>query len=158
MLNPGGWHLATPAELKPYGWTTLDLWAAPLITGLAALLTHAQPFWTYVHLSLVEFSRPNDIQNLDNLPVKPWSTADARAFGAIVLWFLFATRTTRNYGIAWWNTKPKKREVMRSSKCISSIRFCRRLTFVCQKSMVDDILESRSRRRHNETHRAISYT
>jgi hypothetical protein len=116
MLSPGGWYLTTPAELKPYGWTTMDLWVAPLITGLSALFTHAQPFWTYLHLSLVGFSRPVDIQNLDQNPVKPWSTADARALGAVILWFLFATRTIKNMGVTWWNTKPKKKEVMRSSE------------------------------------------
>jgi hypothetical protein len=115
MLHPAGWHLATPAELKPYGWTTVDLWAAPLVTGLAALLTHAQPFWAYLHLSLVGFSSPLVILNKEDL-VKPWNTNDARAFGAVVLWVLFASRTVMNHGVAWWNAKPKKKEVMRSSE------------------------------------------
>ena len=121
MLNPGGWYVATPAELKPYGWTTTDLWVAPLITGLAGLLTHAQPFWTYLHLSLVEFSRP---RSLDQNPVKPWNATDARALGAVVLWVLFATRTVRTMGVTWWNTKPKKKEVMRSSECDHGFFFC----------------------------------
>lgn len=116
MLHPRGWYLATPAELKSYGWTTVDLWAAPLITGLTALLTHAQPFWTFLHLSLVGLSRPLAIQNMDETLVKPWSIEDARAFGAVVLWVLFASRTVKNLGITWWNTKPKKKEVMRSSE------------------------------------------
>ncbi|KAL5533496.1 hypothetical protein ACEPAF_5272 [Sanghuangporus sanghuang] len=54
MLNPTGWSLVTPAELRPYGWTTVDLWCAPLTTGLYALLTHAQPFWAELHGVLVQ--------------------------------------------------------------------------------------------------------
>jgi hypothetical protein len=117
MLHPGGWSLATPEELKTYGWTTVDLWAAPLVTGLFALLTHAQPFWTYLHLAIVGFSRPIDVQSLEDDPVKPWSVDDARSLGAVVLWVLFATRTANNFGIAWWKTRSKKKEVMRSSEC-----------------------------------------
>ncbi|KAH7072323.1 hypothetical protein BKA62DRAFT_778722 [Auriculariales sp. MPI-PUGE-AT-0066] len=43
MLNPSGFALATPTELQQYGWTTLDLWVAPIVTGLHALAS--QPFW-----------------------------------------------------------------------------------------------------------------
>lgn len=123
MLQPGGWYLATPAELKPYGWTTVDLWAAPLITGLTAALTHAQPFWDYLHRSLVEFSHPLTIQGRNETLVKPWTIEDARAFGAVVLWFLFASRTVKNLGVVWWNAKPKKKEVMRSSQPVHQIIF-----------------------------------
>ncbi|THG92943.1 hypothetical protein EW145_g8527, partial [Phellinidium pouzarii] len=52
MLRPTGWALATPAELRAYGWTTIDIWCAPAITALYALLTHAQPFWAELHAML----------------------------------------------------------------------------------------------------------
>lgn len=56
MLSPTGYTLRTPAELGAYGWTTVDLWCAPLVTGLYALLTHAQPAWAAAHAVLVEFT------------------------------------------------------------------------------------------------------
>ena len=49
FLQPYALTLTTPAEMLPWGWTTTDLWAAPFITGLYALLTHAQPFWADAH-------------------------------------------------------------------------------------------------------------
>lgn len=45
----------TPPELQAYGWMTVDLWCAPLVTGLYAFLTHAQPFWGDLHCLIVEW-------------------------------------------------------------------------------------------------------
>ena len=45
FLQPYALTLTTPPEMQPLGWSTTDLWCAPLITGLYATLTHAQPFW-----------------------------------------------------------------------------------------------------------------
>lgn len=53
MLSPTGFSLCTPTELRAYGWTIADLWCAPLVTGLYALLTHAQPAWAELHAFLV---------------------------------------------------------------------------------------------------------
>lgn len=118
MFNPSGWCLATPAELQRYGWTTVDLWVAPLITGIVATLTHAQPFWTYLHLLLMSFVRPVTAEALEKNPINPWTIAEARSFGAVILWVLFATRTVRNFGNAWWQMKPTKKDVMRSSMSV----------------------------------------
>ncbi|KAG2360447.1 hypothetical protein BDR07DRAFT_1412470 [Suillus spraguei] len=49
FLEPTPLTLATPAAIKPYGWTATEIWCAPFITGLYALLTHAQPFWAELH-------------------------------------------------------------------------------------------------------------
>src|ERR1700760_827331 len=49
FLEPTSLSLQTPPEIQPYGWTNTDIWCAPMITGLYALLTHAQPFWANVH-------------------------------------------------------------------------------------------------------------
>ncbi|KAJ2972081.1 hypothetical protein NUW54_g12351 [Trametes sanguinea] len=49
FFQPYALRLTTPTEFLPYGWTTTDLWCAPLITGLYAFLTHAQPFWADAH-------------------------------------------------------------------------------------------------------------
>ncbi|KIJ32421.1 hypothetical protein M422DRAFT_35823, partial [Sphaerobolus stellatus SS14] len=114
MFNPSGWTLSTPAELQSYGWTTVDLWVAPLITGIMALLTNAQPFWTHLHLLVQSFMRPVTAEALEKNPITLWSTQDARSLGAVILWVLFATRTVKNYGPAWWKLRSKKREVMRS--------------------------------------------
>ncbi|KAF8589670.1 hypothetical protein K439DRAFT_1612476 [Ramaria rubella] len=110
MFNPGGWSLVTPAELKSYGWTTVDLWAAPLITAIVALLTQAQPVWAHLHIILVGLFHSRDSNDL----LKAWTVEDARSFGAVILWALFAARAVKNYGIPWWNARPKKKEVMRS--------------------------------------------
>jgi len=42
FLEPTPLTLTTPAAMKPYGWTATDLWCAPFITGLYALLSHAK--------------------------------------------------------------------------------------------------------------------
>ncbi|GJJ11909.1 hypothetical protein Clacol_006147 [Clathrus columnatus] len=112
MLSPTGLSLVTPAELEPYGWTTVDLWIAPLITGLWATLTHAQPTWTQLHIMFVSFIHSiNGTQygkTFDESTVLPWSTSDVRSLSAMIIWVCFATRTARNFGVAWWANKSKK--------------------------------------------------
>ena len=115
MFNPSGWTLSTPGELQPYGWTTVDLWVAPFITGVMALLTNAQPFWTYLHLLITSFTRPVTAEALEKNPITVWSVEDARSLGAVILWMLFAARTVKNLGVTWWKSKPLKKEVMRNS-------------------------------------------
>ena len=56
MLHPSGLRLAsTPPELRAWGWSTTDLWCAPLTTAIYATLTHAQPFWAGLHALVVSF-------------------------------------------------------------------------------------------------------
>ncbi|KIY66651.1 hypothetical protein CYLTODRAFT_423253 [Cylindrobasidium torrendii FP15055 ss-10] len=85
FMHPGGLKLQTPPEMLPYGWTTTDLWCAPLITGLYAFLTHAQPFWGELRTSFM---------GANTAPVDP---ASARALCALVLVGLFTVRTTKNF-------------------------------------------------------------
>ncbi|KAI0792553.1 hypothetical protein C8Q75DRAFT_792143 [Abortiporus biennis] len=102
LLHPFSLTLTTPTELLPYGWTTTDLWCAPLITGLYAFLTHAQPFWGNAHGVI------NTL--LGGGEAKPIDPEVARAACAVILSILFSTRAVRNFGSAsvQVNTPPGK--------------------------------------------------
>jgi hypothetical protein len=95
FLEPTPLTLTTPDELKPYGWTTTDIWSAPLITGLYALLTHAQPFWAEFH-SVISTA----LGGADG-KVGPMDPESARALCALILAVLFSTRTAKNFGLIW---------------------------------------------------------
>jgi hypothetical protein len=110
MFAPHGMRLTTPMEMLPYGWTTTDLWAAPLITGLFALLTHAQPFWAEAHAVLAGAlggrvdagygsASATDPSGLPvSVGVKPVDAETARAACALILAAMFATRASKNFG------------------------------------------------------------
>jgi hypothetical protein len=93
FLHPTPLTLTTPTELLPYGWTTTDLWCAPLVTGLYALLTHAQPFWAEAHVSILGWIGSASSENLP-----PVDHETARAACAAVLMVLFSTRAVKNFG------------------------------------------------------------
>lgn len=93
FLNPTPLSVQTPQELQAYGWTTTDLWCAPTITGLYALLTHAQPFWAELHTLL---SQVLGSASLDT-PVKPLDPEVARAVCALLLSGAFVTRASKNF-------------------------------------------------------------
>ncbi|KAF8839888.1 hypothetical protein BDN67DRAFT_969420 [Paxillus ammoniavirescens] len=95
FLHPTPLALTTPAELQPYGWTTTDLWSAPLVTGLYATLTHAQPFWAEVHAVLCTAlgGRAEKIEALD--------AETARSACALLLAAIFAARTAKTFGGVW---------------------------------------------------------
>ncbi|KAF9228797.1 hypothetical protein BS17DRAFT_724628 [Gyrodon lividus] len=95
FLHPTPLALTTPAELQPYGWTTTDLWSAPLVTGLYATLTHAQPFWAEVHTVL------SGVLGGNAGKAQPLDADTARSACALVLAALFAARTTRTFGGVW---------------------------------------------------------
>ncbi|KAG6850405.1 hypothetical protein H0H93_013630 [Arthromyces matolae] len=95
MLSPTPFTLTTPAELREYGWTTADLWCAPVITGLYALLTHAQPFWADAHGLLVTLLGGATSAKV----VEPLDPETARAVCALLLSALFAGRTVKNFGL-----------------------------------------------------------
>lgn len=95
FLNPTPLALQTPPELQPYGWTTADLWCAPLITGLYALLTHAQPFWADAHALLA--GAGGNISSKST--VEPVDSETARALCAMLLAALFVGRTAKNFGV-----------------------------------------------------------
>lgn len=97
MLHPTPLALATPAELHPYGWTTTDLWSAPLVTGVYATLTHAQPFWADLHAVLAGALGGAGGAGADKIaPVDPET---ARAACALVLVALFGSRAARKFGV-----------------------------------------------------------
>lgn len=97
LLHPTSLSIDTPPELKPYGWTILDLWCAPAGTALFALLTHSQPFWADLHSVLSQFLGSAD-------PIKPLDPEYARALCASLLATLFVGRTINKFGL--WQKLP----------------------------------------------------
>ncbi|KIM57262.1 hypothetical protein SCLCIDRAFT_1219594 [Scleroderma citrinum Foug A] len=89
--------LTTPPELLPYGWTTTDLWCAPVVTAVYATLTHAQPFWADVHSVLGTLAGGGGYTAEAKL--EPLDAEMARAACALILTGLFVTRTARTYGV-----------------------------------------------------------
>ncbi|KAH9038926.1 hypothetical protein EDB85DRAFT_1860113 [Lactarius pseudohatsudake] len=100
LLRPTPMQVSTPPELLPYGWTATDLWAAPLVTGLYATLTHAQPFFAHLHVLLLLFPlapRARRDGPSTQKEVAPLDTHTARAACAIVLCALHVNRAVRTY-------------------------------------------------------------
>ncbi|RPD59282.1 hypothetical protein L226DRAFT_465280 [Lentinus tigrinus ALCF2SS1-7] len=101
FFHPYALTLTTPTEFLPYGWTTTDLWCAPVVTGLYAFLTHAQPFWADAHaVALGWLGTSTGAEKV--VAVDPET---ARAVCVVVLATLFSTRAARNFGPA--AAKPK---------------------------------------------------
>jgi len=94
MLRPEGIRVSTPLELQPYGWTTVDLWCAPLATALYAYWTNAQPWWGEIHAKMLGYSHVDE--NVLRITAVNPDTAMARC--VIVLAALFAGRTWKNFG------------------------------------------------------------
>jgi hypothetical protein len=101
-FSPGPMTVTTPIELQPYGWTTTDLWCAPVITALYAFLTHAQPFWAELHGLLATFIG-GTVSQIDSTGaeilkvVPPMQPEEARAFCAMILAGMFTTRAVKNF-------------------------------------------------------------
>ncbi|KAF8188328.1 hypothetical protein BJ912DRAFT_1022480 [Pholiota molesta] len=91
------WTLLVTSLLQPYGWTTADLWCAPTVTGLYALLTHAQPFWAELHLLLAQVLGGGAAAAAD-APPKPLDPETARAVCAVLLASLFVAGRRRTLG------------------------------------------------------------
>ncbi|KAK0458534.1 uncharacterized protein EV420DRAFT_1542954 [Desarmillaria tabescens] len=98
FIHPTPLMLQTPPELLPYGWTTADLWCAPAITGLYALLTHVQPFWAEAHTFIVDLLNGGIVSGK---AVEPVDNDTARAVCAVLLAGLFAGRTVKNFRHLW---------------------------------------------------------
>ncbi|KAG9318115.1 hypothetical protein JVU11DRAFT_182 [Chiua virens] len=102
FLHPTPLTFTTPPELQPYGWTTVDLWSAPLITAIYATLTHCQPFWADLHAVIAGvLGVPADAAfgaGVDKVAVLDPDTA--RFACAIVFTGLFASRTVKTFGLA----------------------------------------------------------
>ncbi|KAF8553738.1 hypothetical protein OG21DRAFT_1194127 [Imleria badia] len=103
FLHPTPLTLTTPTELRPYGWTTTDLWSAPLITAIYATLTHAQPFWADLHAVLAgALGGSGGVGGFGVATVEkiaPLDPETARSACALVLVVLFASRTARKFGL-----------------------------------------------------------
>jgi hypothetical protein len=93
FFSPVALSVQTPPELQAYGWSTTDLWCAPLVTGLYALLTHSQPFWADTH-DLVA-----GLLGASHQPVKPLDPELARAVCVLILSSLFVGRTVKTFGL-----------------------------------------------------------
>lgn len=101
FLHPTPLSLTTPPELRPYGWTTTDLWCAPLITGLYALLTHAQPFWADLHVLISELltGYQGQLNYKIQTTAEPLDPELARVICAVLLAGMFVTRTAKNFAV-----------------------------------------------------------
>jgi hypothetical protein len=99
FLHPTPLTLTTPPELRPYVWTTTDLWCAPLITGLYALLTHAQPFWADLHVLIVQLLGGYQDEKDSKLYVATEAVDPevARVVCALVLGGMFTARTVKTF-------------------------------------------------------------
>ncbi|KAI9456677.1 hypothetical protein BJY52DRAFT_1204713 [Lactarius psammicola] len=117
LLRPTPMTLTTPPELLPYGWTATDLWIAPLVTGLYATLTHAQPFFAQLHALLFSFFSPLGLAALSPPSLKsngsviegavvPLDANDARAVCVLVLSALFSLRAVRSFGLGTTQPEP----------------------------------------------------
>ncbi len=110
--------LTTPPELLPYGWTATDLWIAPLVTGLYATLTHAQPFFAQLHALLFLFFSPLGLAPLSNSngsgAVVPVDADNARAVCVLVLSALFSLRAVRTFGLTPIQPEPAHAEIVTS--------------------------------------------
>jgi hypothetical protein len=112
--------LQTPPELQAYGWTTADLWCAPVTTGLYALLTHAQPFWADAHSVIGQLLGGGQGAK----GVEPVDPEVARAVCAFLLATLFTGRTAKNFGL--WKpleTAQAHADAAKQSLCCFGILF-----------------------------------
>jgi hypothetical protein len=102
MLSPGSWSLTTPNELKVWGWTTVDLWSAPAITALYAMLTQIQPFWFQLSAMVATFAglTAEDEKSTPTLGVMDMESA--RSVCILVLCSLFSARAVYNFGAPTW--------------------------------------------------------
>ena len=123
MLSPTGWAISTPPELGPYGWTTTDLWVAPLASAIFATLTHAQPFWADLHRALIDLinQQKNSIPSFlmafaakDGELLKPVDAYTARSICALFLAGIFASRAVKNFwGPALENANNETKNVVK---------------------------------------------
>jgi hypothetical protein len=130
LLRPTPIEITTPPELLPYGWTATDFWACPLVVGLYATLTHAQPFFAYVHSLLYVFFWPIGLAPLAEAKtgqasgkrqhvVAAVDHQSAQAFCAIVLCALHVNRAMRAYGPGYKNMITQVANAVSSAKPLS---------------------------------------
>ncbi|KAK7037466.1 hypothetical protein VNI00_010958 [Paramarasmius palmivorus] len=122
FMNPTAISLRTPPELQPYGWTTTDLWCAPLITGLYALLTHAQPFWADAHNFIATLLG----SGIEGKQVEALDSETARAVCALILATLFTTRTIKNFSASWTPQVSETQQKLKKGIVLASLPSARR--------------------------------
>ncbi|KAK7038085.1 hypothetical protein R3P38DRAFT_2696570 [Favolaschia claudopus] len=106
FLHPTPIAFQHPPELEPYGWTATDLWCAPLVTGIYALLTHAQPFWADLH-TVLSGMLGGQVATKSGV-VEALDPHTARAVCVVILTSLFVTRTVKNFAPEVWKGTMKK--------------------------------------------------
>jgi len=112
ILQPYQLTLSTPSELLPYGWTTTDIWVAPLITGLYATLTHAQPYWAGLHYAALGWIGAASVDENGVGSVDPVDPEIARAACAVIIAGLFSVRTYKMFaGVQSGQKKPQRSAV-----------------------------------------------
>ncbi|KAF8325802.1 uncharacterized protein EI90DRAFT_2999708 [Cantharellus anzutake] len=103
MLDPVGWNVNVPPELRPWGWTTMDLWIAPLGTAIYATATQSQAFWTRLPALILGILNvdPAVQSELDAklLTVMPLSNDDGRSVCFLVVATLFTLRALYNFSL-----------------------------------------------------------
>ncbi|KXN92005.1 hypothetical protein AN958_11065 [Leucoagaricus sp. SymC.cos] len=104
ILHSTPMAVQTPPELQAYGWTTVDLWCAPVVTGLYAFMTHAQPFWADLHTLLIEMLGVATAGKA----IEPVDPETARVICALILSGLFTSRTVVNFNM-WENPVQKSK-------------------------------------------------
>jgi len=123
MLSPGGWSVSTPPEFKPWGWTTMDLWVAPLATAIYATATQLQPFWAQLQLLLLSALGSSIDTTVDGEEklyggVKPMATDDARTLCFVLMAALFSGRALRNFGVP--SVEPSQKKTTGKTKSIAA--------------------------------------
>jgi hypothetical protein len=117
MLRPEGIRVSTPVELQAYGWTTADLWGAPLATALYAYWTNAQPWWGELHAKMLGYSTIDE--NVLRLTAVDPDVAMARC--VTVLAALFVGRTLKNFGPAYFRKQTTHSgELLFCTRCLKS--------------------------------------
>ncbi|GJE88011.1 hypothetical protein PsYK624_040940 [Phanerochaete sordida] len=120
LLHPYEIFLSTPPELQPYGWTTTDIWIAPLITGLYATLTHAQPYWSALHYSALGWTGAVSVGENGVASIAAVDPEIARAACAVILAGVFSVRTYKNFAAVGAQKKPQKASVSAPSEKVKT--------------------------------------
>ena len=84
-----------PGTTTP-GWTTTDLWCAPVVTALYATLTHTQPFWAGVDAMLGALAGGGYAAEAK---LQPLDVETGRAACALVLVGLFVTEAAKMFSM-----------------------------------------------------------
>jgi hypothetical protein len=141
ILSPKPLTFTTPPELLPSGWTSTDLWVAPLATALYATLTHAQPFFASLHALLFSFFSPLGLAHVSYIGAQGKLLAvdpdTARSACVLLLGVCFITRTLKTFSTALpangpetESEKAQMRQRMLSARVAGMFSFLLQLVFI----------------------------